>query len=130
MRFQSLVPSQLTSFHTQELSSTTPLVPPGGAVLDREGSNEFLASGKAPWQLLFLAVPQPRLLPHHNIAGIEEGRQTNAGPPTSTRESGEERGTIVLAPQLSAIEDRCSARCKGAGRGAENKVPSTYGGNV
>ena len=53
MRYQSLVPSRLTSFHTQELSSTTPLVPPGGAVLDREGSNEFLVSGKAPWQLLF-----------------------------------------------------------------------------
>jgi hypothetical protein len=53
MSFQSLVPSRLTSFHTLELSSTTPLVPPGGAVLDREGSNEFLVSGKALWQLLF-----------------------------------------------------------------------------
>ena len=78
----------------------------------------------------FLAVPQPRLLPRHNIAGIKEGRQTSAGPPTSTWDSGEERGTIVLARQLSAIEDRCSARCKGAGRGAGNKVPRTYGGNV
>jgi hypothetical protein len=78
----------------------------------------------------FLAVPQLRLLPRHNIAGIEEGRQTNAGPPTSTRDSGEEWGTIVLAHQLSAIEDRCSACCKGAGRGAGNKVPSTYGGNI
>jgi hypothetical protein len=86
MRYQSLVPSRLTSFHTRELSSTTPLVPPGGAVLDREGFNEFLVSGKAPWQLLFLAVPQPRLLPRHNIAGVKEGRQTNANPPTSTRD--------------------------------------------
>ncbi len=53
MRYQCLVPSRLTSFHTQEISSTTPLVPPGRAVLDREDSNEFLVSGKAPWQLLF-----------------------------------------------------------------------------
>ncbi len=78
----------------------------------------------------FMAVPQPRLLPRHNIAGIKEGRQTSAGPPISTRDRNEERGTIVLARQLSAIEDRCSARCRGAGRGAGNKVPSMYGGNV
>jgi hypothetical protein len=40
------------------------------------------------------------------------------------------RGRKVLARQLSAIEDRCSAHCKGAGQGAGNKVPSTYGGNA
>jgi hypothetical protein len=37
-------------------------------------------------------------------------------------------GPKVLARQLSAIEDRCSALCKGAGQGAGNKVPFTYGG--
>ena len=57
-----------------------------GLLWAREDSNGFLVSGKAPWQLLFSAVPQPRLLPRHNIAGIEEGRQTSAGPPTSTRD--------------------------------------------
>jgi hypothetical protein len=40
--------------HTQELSSTTPLVPlKKGLYLAQEGSNGFLISRKAPWQLLF-----------------------------------------------------------------------------
>jgi hypothetical protein len=72
MRYQSLVPSRLTSFHTQELSSTTPLVPPGGAVLDREGSNEFLVSGKAPWQLLF---PQFHNLGSFPVTTLQESKR-------------------------------------------------------
>ncbi len=39
-------------------------------------------------------------------------------------------GSKVFACQLSAIKDCCSALCRGAGRGAGNKVPSTYGGNA
>ncbi len=100
-----------------------------GLLWAREDSNGFLVSGKAV-AAAFLAVPQPRLLPCHNKAGVKEGRQTSTGSPTSTRDSDKERGTLVLARQLCAIKDRCSARCRGAGWGAGNKVPSTYGGNV
>ncbi len=39
-------------------------------------------------------------------------------------------GLKVLAHQLFAIKDRCSAYCKGAGQGAGNKVPRAYGGNA
>ena len=49
-----------------------------GLLWAREDSNGFLVSGKAPWQLLIMAVPQPRLLPRHNTARTEEGRQTSS----------------------------------------------------
>jgi hypothetical protein len=92
MRFQSLVPSCLTSFHTRELSNTTPLVPSGGAVFGQGRFQRVPSIWEGSVAAALSAVPQPRLLPRHNIAGVEEGRQTNAGPPTSTRDSYEERG--------------------------------------
>ncbi len=82
MRYQSLVSSRLTSFHTRELSSTTPLVPQEGAVLDREGSNKFLVSGKAPWQLLFGQF--------HNLGSF----------PITTLQELEREGRHMLALQL------------------------------
>jgi hypothetical protein len=105
-------------------------VPQDGAVMGTRRFQRVPSIWEGSVAAALLAVPQHRLLPRHNIAGIEEGRQTSAGPPTSTQDSDKEQGTIVLARQLIAIEDRCSARCRGAGRGAGNKVPSTYGGNV
>ncbi len=45
-------------------------------------------------------------------------------------DNSEGTGSKVLACQLFAIEDRCSAHCKGAGQGAGNKVPRAYGGNT
>ncbi len=47
-----------------------------------------------------------------------------------TTGNSEEMRSKVLACQLFAIEDRCSAHCKGAGQGAGNKVPRAYGGNT
>jgi hypothetical protein len=53
------------------------------------------------------AAPQPRLLPHCIIAGVGEGRQTYICPPSSTRDSDEERGNGKLVSW--AISDRSSA---------------------
>jgi hypothetical protein len=53
------------------------------------------------------AAPQLRLLPHHNIAGVGEGRQTYVCPPSSTWDSDKERGNEKLVSW--AISDRSSA---------------------
>ncbi len=45
-------------------------------------------------------------------------------------DNSEGTGSKVLARQLFVIEDRCSARCKGVGQGAGNKVPRAYRGNA
>jgi hypothetical protein len=92
MRYQSLVPSCLTSFHTRELSSTTPLVPQEGAVFGQRRFQRAPSIWEGSVAAAFWAVPQPRLLPRHNIAGIGEGRQTYVGPPISTQDSYKERG--------------------------------------
>jgi hypothetical protein len=78
----------------------------------------------------FWAVSQPRLLPHQNIVEFAGEGQTCVCPPSLNCGNSEGMGSKVLARQLFAIEDRCSAHCKGAGQGAGNKVPRAYGGNA
>jgi hypothetical protein len=46
------------------------------------------------------AVPQPRLLPRHNIAGVSEKGQTCVCPSSLTRDSFEEWGQKFLARQF------------------------------
>ncbi len=73
----------------------------------------------------FWAVPQPRLLPRHNFVEFAGGGQTCVCHTSLNLDNSEGMGAKVLACQLSAIKDRCSAHCKGGGQGAGNKVPST-----
>ncbi len=82
MTYQSLVPSRLTSFHTQELSSTTPLVPQEGAVFGQRRFQRVPSIWEGFVAAAFWTVPQPRLLPHHNIEEFAEGMQTCVCPPS------------------------------------------------
>jgi hypothetical protein len=45
-------------------------------------------------------------------------------------DNSEGMGLKVLDRQLLAIDNRCSAHCKGAGQGAGNKGPRAYGENA
>jgi hypothetical protein len=82
----------LTSFHTLELSSTIPLVPLKRGLFHMRRfqwvCSIYEGSGATAWW----AVPQPRLLPRHNIVGIVEEGQTCVCPPSLTRDNSEGQG--------------------------------------
>jgi hypothetical protein len=71
------------------------------------------------------AAPQPRLLPRHNIAGVGEGRQTYVCPPSSTRDSDEERGRrkLIVGRSVTAAAhvQQTNSRIKG---GRAVRVPT------
>ncbi len=70
----------LTSFHTRELSSTTPLVTQEGAVFGQRRFQQVPSIWEGSVAAAFWAVPQPRLLPRHNIVEFAGEGHTSACP--------------------------------------------------